>query len=97
MNNNENSQIAPTEWLFTAVELEPFSKNALDGPGNHKWLAYVYSMVGEQDKALDEIELLLTIPYSFTTWDLKLNPYWDPLRDNPRFLELIEKYKDTEG
>ncbi len=60
-------------------------------------LAYVYSIVGEYDKALDEIELLLTIPYNFTTWDLKLNPFWDPLRDNERFQKLIEKYKDTEG
>ena len=60
-------------------------------------LAIVYSMVGEQDKALDEIELLLSIPCSFTTWHLKLSPFWDPLRDNERFQELIEKYKDTEG
>ena len=80
-----------------AVELEPFSKNALEGPFNHIRLAYVYSMVGEHDKALDEIEFLLSIPGNFTTWDLKLNPFWDPLRDNPRFQELIEKYKDTEG
>jgi hypothetical protein len=51
-------------------------------------------MVGEYDKALDEIELLLSIPYYFTTWDLKLSPYWDPMRDHPRFKELIEKYSD---
>ena len=80
-----------------AVELEPINKNTLVAPHRHKRLAYVYSMVGEQDKALDEIELLLSIPYYFTTWDLKLNPFWDPLRDHPRFQELIEKYKDTEG
>jgi non-specific serine/threonine protein kinase len=77
-----------------AVELEPISKNTLLAPGRHKDLAYVYSMVGEYDKALDEIELLLSIPYWFTTWDLKLSPYWDPLRDHPRFQELIAKYSD---
>jgi len=77
-----------------AVELQPISKNALFAPDRHKWLASIYSMVGEYDKALDEIEFLLTIPYSFTTWDLKLNPFWDPLRDNPRFQELIEKYEE---
>ena len=79
------------------VELLPISKNALYGPNRHKFLAYVYSMVGEYDKALDEIEFLLSIPYDFTTWDLKLNPYWDPLRDYPRFQELINKYEWTEG
>jgi tetratricopeptide (TPR) repeat protein len=76
-----------------AVELEPISKNTLRAPEHHKWLSYVYSIVGEFDKALDEIELLLSIPYSFTTWELKLSPYYDPLRDHPRFQELIEKYE----
>ena len=80
-----------------AVELEPINKNALWGPDRHRWLAYIYLMVGEYDKALNEIELLLSIPYFFTTCDLKLNPFWDPMRDHPRFQELIEKYKDTEG
>jgi serine/threonine-protein kinase len=77
-----------------AIELEPINKNALWGPGRLNWLAYVYSMVGEHDKALDEIELLLSIPYNYTTWDLKLNPFWDPMRDHPRFQELIAKYSD---
>ncbi len=77
-----------------AVELQPLSKNATAGPGNHLMLANVYSMVGEHDKALDEIELLLSIPYWFTTWDLKLNILWAPLRDHPRFQELIEKYEE---
>jgi TolB-like protein len=80
-----------------AVELEPISKNAFSAPGRHMWLTYVYSMVGEYDKALDEIEFLLSIPCYFTTWDLKLNPVWDPMRDHPRFQELIEKYEGDEG
>ena len=77
-----------------AVELEPINKNAWDGPRHHHWLAYIYSMVGEYDKALDEIELLLSTPYYFTTWNLKLSPFWDPLRDNPRFQELVAKYEE---
>ncbi|MEE9190535.1 MAG: hypothetical protein V3U16_07165, partial [Candidatus Neomarinimicrobiota bacterium] len=77
-----------------AVELQPISKNAFRAPHHHRWLAYIYSMVGEYDKALDEIELLLSIPYPFTTWDLKLSPFWDPMRDHPRFQELIAKYSD---
>jgi serine/threonine-protein kinase len=77
-----------------AVELEPINKNAFWAPHHHRWLAYIYSMVGEYDKALDEIELLLSIPYYFTTWDLKLSPFWDPMRDHPRFQELIAKYSD---
>ncbi len=85
------------QFAKKSVELEPISKNAYRAPSRHYRLAEVYSIVGEYDKALDEIELLLSIPYYFTTWDLKLNPFWDPLRDNPRFQELIEKYEGTEG
>jgi non-specific serine/threonine protein kinase len=83
-----------------AMELEPLNKYAFGGysgdggPDSHRWAAYIYSMIGEYEKALDEIELLLTIPYYFTTWDLKLNPFWDPFRDHPRFQELIAKYSD---
>jgi serine/threonine-protein kinase len=79
-----------------AVELEPIDKNAWvwGAPDRHKWLAYVYSMVGEYDNALDEIELLLSTPYHFTTWNLKLNPFWDPMRDHPRFQKLINKYEN---
>jgi non-specific serine/threonine protein kinase len=77
-----------------AVELDPIDKNALSAPYHHEQLSYIYSMVGEYDQAFDEIELLLSIPCSFTTWDLKLNPFWDPMRDHPRFQELIAKYSD---
>jgi non-specific serine/threonine protein kinase len=82
------------KYGLKAVELQPVNKNAVAGPGNHLMLANVYSVVGEHDKALDEIELLLSIPYWFTTWDLKLNILWAPLRDHPRFQELIEKYQE---
>ena len=77
-----------------AVELDPLNKNAYWAPDRHRWLSYIYSMVGEYDNAFDEIELLLSIPYYFTTWDLKLNPFWDPMRDHTRFQELIAKYSD---
>ncbi|MEE9189159.1 MAG: protein kinase, partial [Candidatus Neomarinimicrobiota bacterium] len=77
-----------------AVELEPINKNAFLAPNRHRWLAAVYTMVGEYDKALDEIELLLSMPYNFTIWDLQLDPYWDPLHDHPRFQELITEYSD---
>lgn len=79
-----------------AIELEPIGKNAFDAPDRHRWLAYVYSIISEYEKALDEIEFLLSIPYYFTAWELKLNPIWDPLRDHPRFQELIVKYEEKD-
>ena len=73
-----------------AIELEPISKNALNAPLRHYRLSMVYVMVEEYDRALDEIELLLSLQWYFTVWDLKLHPNWYPLRDNPRFQELLK-------
>ncbi len=82
------------EAIQTAKKAVELDKSAHNTPNRQRWLAYIYSMVGEHDKALDEIELLLSLPYYFTVWDLKLNPFWDPMRNHPRFQELIVKYSD---
>jgi len=50
----------------------------------------IYSTAGEMEKALDTIEMLLSIPSSVTRNELKFNPDWDPLRNHPRFQEIIE-------
>ncbi len=77
-----------------AIEIGQINKNALSAPESHIWLAYIYSMAGEKEKAIDEIELILSIPYYLTSWELKFNPFYDSLRDNPRFQELLEKYSE---
>ena len=45
------------------VELVPMTKNAFQAPYNHHQLARIYLLVGEPEQALDEIELLLKVPY----------------------------------
>jgi len=35
---------------------------------------------------------LLNRPSSVTVQGLKINPIWDPLRNDPRFQGLIDKY-----
>jgi TolB-like protein/Tfp pilus assembly protein PilF len=78
-----------------AVELVPISKDALDGSDQARELAKIYAQVGEIDKALDLIDELLSIPCDLSVGLLRLDPIWDPLRDNLRFQALIEKY-DTD-
>jgi TolB-like protein/Flp pilus assembly protein TadD len=73
------------------VELLPVSKNALHGPTQILYLAYIYTMVGEQDAALDQLEYLLTIPTSISVSFYRINPIFDPLKDNPRFKRLLEQ------
>jgi serine/threonine-protein kinase len=72
-----------------AVELLPVSKDAYAGTIPRLRLAVVYTMVGEDEAALDQIEYLLSIPSYMTVWNLRLDPTWDPLRDNPRFQKLV--------
>ena len=68
------------------------SKDAADGPYQEIELAKIYTRVGEADKALDLIDKLLSMPCELSVGLLRLDPVWDPLRDNPRFQALLEKY-----
>jgi serine/threonine-protein kinase len=78
-----------------AVELMPISKDALDGSDQVIELAKIYTRVGETEKALDLIDELLSIPCELSVGLLRLDPAWDPLRDDPRFQALLEKYDEA--
>jgi serine/threonine-protein kinase len=75
-----------------AVELLPESEDAFDGPQATAGLAEIYAWVGEHDQALRLLDHLLNVPSGLTVWNLKLDPAWDPLRKDPRFQALIDKY-----
>ena len=62
------------------------------GGGRAGWvkdLAVIYTMVGEQDAAVDLLEYLLSIPSLVTIPVLRLDPTWPPLRNHPRFKKLL--------
>ncbi|HEY4283070.1 MAG TPA: tetratricopeptide repeat protein [Chthoniobacterales bacterium] len=75
-----------------AIELKPESKDAFDGPMYTLALAQIYAWSGDKDQALQLIEKSLTTPNGVTAPMLKLDPVWDPLRDDPRFQALINRY-----
>ncbi len=52
-------------------------------------MAYIQILSGNHDAALDEIELLLSIPALTTLEMLKVDPIWEPVWDHPRFLQLL--------
>ena len=55
-------------------------------------MATIYVKCGEYDKALDELDELLTQQTPFTVNDFKLNPELEPLRKLPRYQEMMRKY-----
>jgi TolB-like protein/Flp pilus assembly protein TadD len=75
-----------------AVELLPESQDALDGPHATATLSQIYAWTGEFDEAFPLLDHLLAVPSNLTVPILKLDPAWDPLRQDPRFQALIDKY-----
>ena len=71
------------------VALLPVSKDARIGPYIQHQLVRIYMLVGEPEKALDQLEPLLKIPYFLSPGWLKIDPNFDPLRKNPRFQKLL--------
>jgi TolB-like protein/Flp pilus assembly protein TadD len=75
-----------------ATELLPESQDAYDGPQISAALAEIYAWTGENDQALGLLDHLLQTPSGVTVPLLRLDPIWDPLRKDPRFQTLIDKY-----
>jgi tetratricopeptide (TPR) repeat protein len=72
------------------VELGPISRNAFAGPYNVQQLARIYTLVGEPEKAIDQLESLVKIQYFVSPGRLKVDPTFDPIRKNPRFERLVD-------
>lgn len=78
-----------------ATMMVPASKDALDGPTYEENMARIYAQLGEAGDAIALLKRLLQIPYRLpiTTALLRLDPLWDPIRNDPRFQELIAEQK----
>lgn len=55
-----------------------------------EYLATIYAMVGEAEAAIDQLELLLSIPSFMSVAQLRIDRGFDSLRDHPRFQALLE-------
>jgi TolB-like protein/Tfp pilus assembly protein PilF len=77
-----------------AAELLPESKDALGGPEVMEGVAQVYAILGEKDRAIEVLNGLLSRPSAMTVQALRVNPIWDPLRNDPGFQALLSKYAD---
>jgi serine/threonine-protein kinase len=71
------------------VALVPISRDAYNGPYTQHQFVRMYLLVGEPEKALDQLEPLLKMPYYLSPGWLRINPTFAPLKGNPRFEKLI--------
>jgi eukaryotic-like serine/threonine-protein kinase len=72
-----------------SVALMPVTKDAFSGAYNQHLLATTYAVLGEHEKAIDQLEALLRVPYFLSAGWLQVDPTWDALRGNPRFERLM--------
>jgi TolB-like protein/Tfp pilus assembly protein PilF len=73
-----------------ACNILPVTKDAVDGVLLVANLARVYTVTGERDLALKELEVVTRLPGGPTYGELLLSPEWDPLRGDPRFEKIVQ-------
>jgi len=74
-----------------AAEILSPERDALWGPATAIGLAEIQAWTGDSDHAIAAIRHLLSIPAGSVASiaDLKMNPVWDPIRDDPGFEQLL--------
>jgi serine/threonine-protein kinase len=72
-----------------AVELMPVSKSAIEGPILIQYLAVIYALAGDKDRAIEQLAEVVKMPGRLSYGHLSHDPLWDPLRSDPRFEAIV--------
>ncbi len=79
-----------------AVRLLSVDKDAINGPHMIGYLAMIAAWAGDKDLACQHLEVAVRPPSSITYGQLKLLPFWDPLRGHPRFEKIVASLAPAE-
>jgi tetratricopeptide (TPR) repeat protein/predicted Ser/Thr protein kinase len=80
-----------------AIAIDPTSKDPTYGPDLERDMAQIYAQLGDADHAIPIIRRLLHLPSPdmtpgvMTPALLRLDPVWDPIRNDPRFQDLVSE------
>jgi len=89
-----NDTAATLQFIEQSMEAFPTMVDRLTAVGAEGGVstAESYLLVGEIDAALERLEYWLSRPSRLSVALLRVDPIWDPIRDDPRFLALLERY-----
>jgi len=73
-----------------AIAGDPLSIDSFLGTFSLKIAALIFVRTGQYEEAIDQLETLLSVPSEASPALYRIDPAWDPLRDNPRFRKLVE-------
>jgi tetratricopeptide (TPR) repeat protein len=77
----------------TALSILSRTEDALFYPVVLTDAAHVYVLSRNYDRAIETLDSILSVPFIFSVETLKLDPFYDPLRDLPLYQALVEKYE----
>jgi TolB-like protein/Tfp pilus assembly protein PilF len=80
-----------------AVELLPVEKDAINGPAMIAYFAMIAAWVGDKDLACEQLAAATRHASRLSYGDLKLLPFWDPLRGDPRFEKIVASLAPKEN
>ena len=80
-----------------ATDLMPVEKDALNGADMIAYSAVVGAWVGNKELACQQLARALQLPTIVTYGQLKLLPWWEPLRGDPRFEQIVASLAPEES
>jgi TolB-like protein/class 3 adenylate cyclase len=79
-----------------AMELLPISKDSVNGSHMIEYFTITAAWAGNKDLAIQQLEFAIQNATDLTYGQLKLHPYWDSLRGDPRFEKIVESLAQKE-
>ena len=70
-------------------QILPVEKDAINGALAMEYLAVTYAWTGEKDQALKTLAKVVALPGDVSYGQLRLHPFWDPLRRDPGFEKIL--------